>query len=340
MTVTLVTDAWHPQVNGVVTTLSRTKETLETLGHRVIVVNPLQFRTLPCPTYPQIRLSVFPRRRLASLIDTAEPTAIHIATEGPLGMAARRYCLENGHCFTTSYHTRFPEYIQLRFRVPPTVIYRYLRWFHHPAKRIMVATPSLQRELASHGFEGLSLWSRGVDTTLFRPYPKDYLDAARPILMYMGRVAVEKNLEAFLNLPFRGTKYVVGDGPALLRLRGNHPGVRFTGSKSGLELVRHLAAADVFVFPSRTDTFGLALIEALACGVPVAAYPVPGPQDIVVQGETGYLSEDLGEAAERALAMHGERCRDRALHFSWSACTRQFLDNLCPRMPAGAGGSA
>jgi 1,2-diacylglycerol 3-alpha-glucosyltransferase/glucuronosyltransferase len=326
--IAIVTDAWHPQVNGVVTTLSRTKEGLETLGYRVLVVSPPLFRTLPCPTYPEIRLALARPRRVSQLLDSVAPAAIHIATEGPLGLAARRYC-RAGRCFTTSFHTRFPEYVKLRFGIPTGLTYRFLRWFHRPAHRVLVATPSLKEELERQGFERLCLWSRGVDTELFRPYPKDYLDAPRPISMYVGRVAVEKNLEAFLGLPLPGTKYVVGDGPALGQLRARYPEVRFAGFRTGYDLARHIASADVFVFPSRTDTFGLVLIEALACGVPVAAYPVPGPQDIVVQGLTGCLSEDLAQAVRGALMIPAEACRGRALQFSWSASTQEFLQSLC-----------
>jgi glycosyltransferase involved in cell wall biosynthesis len=327
--IAIVTDAWHPQVNGVVTTLGRTKAGLEALGHRVFLLSPSLFPTLPCPTYPEIRLALARRGRVYRLLDGAGAAAIHIATEGPLGLAARRYCLRRGRCFTTSFHTRFPEYVKLRFGVPLGLTYRFLKWFHRPAHRVMVATPSLKSDLARHGFERLGLWSRGVDTELFRPYPKDYLDAPRPISMYVGRVAVEKNLEAFLGLSLPGTKYVVGAGPALERLRAQYPKARFAGFRSGYDLARHVASADVFVFPSRTDTFGLVLIEAMACGVPVAAYPVPGPQDVVRQGVTGCLSEDLGKAVQGALGMGAEACREHALAFSWPASTQQFLHNLC-----------
>lgn len=331
MNLALVTDAWLPQINGVVTTLLKTVEGVETHGHCLTVIHPGLFRTVPCPGYPEIRLAVLPRRRLAKILDEVRPDAVHIATEGPLGFAARAYCLARGACFTTAFHTRFPEYVKVRIGMPAAATYRFLRWFHGPAHRVMVSTPSLANELARRGFQNVGLWSRGVDTALFRPLPKDYLDGSRPIYLYAGRVAVEKNLEAFLGLDLEGSKYVVGDGPAIASLRARHPDVQFTGYKTGEDLVRHLAAADVFVFPSRTDTFGLVLIEALACGVPVAAYPVQGPADIIVNGVNGYLDEDLGTAARRAFGLDPAACRASAERFSWAASTRQFMENLCAR---------
>ncbi len=328
MKIAIVTDAWHPQVNGVVTTLTQTRKELVRLGHEVLVIAPPDFRTVPCPTYPEIRLALLPGRMLERRLDAFEPEGLHIATEGPLGLAARRWALRNRQPFTTSFHTRFPEYIRLRFGIPLRATYAWLRWFHHPARTIMVATPSLRAELAARGFEHLALWSRGVDTELFRPRDKAFLDAPRPIFLYLGRVAIEKNIEAFLRLNLPGTKYVVGDGPDHKSLRAKYPEVRFTGYRVGEELARHLAAADVFVFPSRTDTFGLVLIEALACGVPVAAYPVPGPADIIENGVTGCLHDDLETAARRALALDPARCRAEALKYTWAACTQQFLAHL------------
>ncbi|HKJ10473.1 MAG TPA: glycosyltransferase family 1 protein [Gammaproteobacteria bacterium] len=328
MKIAIVTDAWKPQVNGVVRTLARTGEELQARGYRVCFVTPQSFTTVPCPTYPSIRLALWPGRRLADLLDRCAPTAVHIATEGPLGLAARAYCRSRGLAFTSSYHTQFPEYVRLRAPVPLALSYRFLRWFHGAARRTLVATPSMRRQLVGHGFRNVVIWSRGVDTELFRPRAKDYLQAPRPIAMYVGRVAVEKNIEAFLALDLPGTRYVVGDGPDLDTLRRRHPQVRFTGFKFGEELARHLAAADVFVFPSRTDTFGLVMLEAMACGVPVAAYPVTGPVDVVREGVTGVLDEDLRRATLQALELSARACRAYALEHTWRTATRQFLEHL------------
>lgn len=336
MKIVVVSDAWSPQINGVVMSLQRTIKELERTGHTVQVIEPGQFLNVPCPTYPEIRLALLPGRRVARWLDQAMPDAVHIATEGPLGMAARRWCMKRGFPFTTSYHTRFPEYVWLRTRLPLALSYAFMRWFHGGARFTMVATERLRRELAEKGFRNLVLWSRGVDTQLFRPRDRGFLYDARPIFMYLGRVAIEKNIEAFLKLDLPGTKFVVGGGPDLDMLRAKYPQVRFTGFKTGAELARHLAAADVFVFPSRTDTFGLVLIEALACGVPVAAYPVGGPADIVEHGETGCLSEDLREAALDALRLDRHKCRAAALAYTWEACTRQFLQYLEAARPVGA----
>ncbi len=328
MRIAIVSDAWEPQINGVVTTLKRTCEELATLGHRAEVIGPDRFRTLPCPGYRSIRLALWPASRLTRLLDDLAPDAIHIATEGPLGQAARRYCLDRGLDFTTAYHTQFPEYLALRTPIPARWTYAGVRRFHAAAARTMVATPSQQAALEQHGFRNLVRWSRGVDTALFRPRDKAYLVAPRPISMFMGRVAVEKNLDAFLKLDLPGSKFVVGDGPALASLRERYPTVRFTGFKHGEELAQHLAAADVFVFPSRTDTFGLVLLEAMACGVPVAAYPVTGPKDVVVQGVTGVLHEDLAHAIRQALRLDPEDCVAHARTYSWRNATLQFVANL------------
>jgi glycosyltransferase involved in cell wall biosynthesis len=318
-----------------VRTLATIREELAALGHEMRVISPEHFKTFACPTYPEIRLALGPGRKLAALADEFQPERIHIATEGPLGLAGRRYCQKRGLPFTTSFHTRFPDYIYARFRIPPQLTYRMMRWFHAPATRVMVATDSLQRELASHGFTNTARWSRGVDTELFRPRPKDFLALPRPIHLYVGRVAVEKNLEAFLSLDLEGSKLVVGDGPQLEELRAKYPAVVFAGTKKGAELAQHYAAADVFVFPSRTDTFGLVLLEALASGVPVAAFPVPGPLDVIGSAPVGCLDEDLRRAAIRALEIPGQRCRDYALQFTWRRCAQQFLGHLQP-IQAGA----
>lgn len=337
MRIVLVSDAWEPQINGVVTTLKRTCEELTALGHTVEVIGPNRFRTLPCPGYRSIRLAVLPGRHLTQLLDGLAPDAIHIATEGTLGQAARRYCLDRGLDFTTAYHTQFPEYLALRTRIPARWTYAAVRRFHAPATRTMVATASQQKLLEEHGFGHLARWSRGVDTTLFRPRDKKFLLAPRPIAMYVGRVAVEKNLDAFLSLDLPGSKFVVGDGPALPGLRERYPTVRFTGFKHGEELAQHLAAADVFVFPSRTDTFGLVLLEAMACGVPVAAFPVTGPRDVILPGVTGVLHEDLGRAALQALHLDPAACVAHASSYSWRNATLQFLANLAaPLHPSAA----
>ena len=331
MRIALVTDAWRPQTNGVVTTLARTLEGLERQGHVTCAVQPSQFRTVPCPTYPEIRLALFPGARLNRMLREFSPDAVHIATEGPLGQAARRWCLREGMPFTTSYHTQFPQYIRARVPVPEKWSYAFLRRFHGAATRVMVATEHIRRELERHGFRNLAMWTRGVDLQLFRPGERDYLPGSRPIMLYAGRVAVEKNLGAFLSLDLPGTKYVIGGGPALQELRARFPAVVFTGYKYGEELARHMASADVFVFPSRTDTFGLVLLEAMACGVPVAAYPVVGPIDVVLQGVSGFLHDDLAVAVRDALALDREACRRHALGFTWERATGQFLGNLAVR---------
>lgn len=330
MRILIVSDAWHPQINGVVRTLSTVKVELERQGHSVEVVGPDRFRTLPMPTYPEIRLALGVGRRLRHLIDAFDPDAIHISTEGPLGFAARRYCMRRGIPFTTAYHTRFPEYIRDRFPVPLSLTYAVVRRFHHRAAAVMVATPSIEADLRARGFSNIKRWSRGVDTELFRPRAERALDLPRPILLSVGRVAVEKNLEAFLTLDVPGTKVVVGDGPQLADYRQRFPEARFLGALQGEDLARIYASADVFVFPSRTDTFGLVLLEALASGVPVAAYPVPGPLDVIGDSGCGCLDEDLGRAVEGALKIPHERCRAHALGYSWQASANQFLDNLRP----------
>src|SRR5215510_9525595 len=328
MRILIVTDAWAPQINGVVRTLTRTRQELGQLGHDVRIISPDLFANLPCPTYPEIRLAVLPGRRLPGMIDAFQPCAIHISTEGPLGQAARRYCIKRRLPFTTAYHTRFPEYVRARMAVPVGTTYRLLRRFHARSSGVMVATRSIERELTARGFHNIRHWSRGVDTELFRPRDKGYIDAPRPIHLYVGRVAVEKNIKDFLDLDLPGSKLVVGDGPLLPALRRKYPDVRFVGAKQGEELAAHYAAADVFVFPSRTDTFGLVLLEALASGLPVAAYPVPGPLDIVDGSGAGALHEDLGSAIKAAIAIPPERCREVALQYSWRASAEQFLGNL------------
>ena len=330
MKILVVTDAWLPQINGVVRTLEIVARELEALGHHVEVIGPDAFWTVPLPTYSEIRLAIGAGKKLGKIIEAAEPDAIHIATEGSLGWAARNHCVRNGVQFTTSFHTRFPEYLAKRFPFPTSWSYAILRRFHAPSAAVMVATPSIEAALRARGFTNLRRWSRGVDTDLFRPRDKAFLSDARPIALYVGRVAVEKNLDAFLSIPRPGTKYVVGAGPQLPDLRRRYPDVRFVGPKEGEELARYYAAADVFVFPSRTDTFGLVLLESLAAGVPVAAYPVPGPIDVLDGADVACLDEDLGVAMDRALGIPPDRCRTFAMKFSWAASAQQFLNNLRP----------
>ena len=332
MRILLVTDAWEPQVNGVVRTLKSTYRELERMGHEVELLTPAGFRTLPCPTYPDIRLSVLPGRQVGRRIRDFGPQAIHIATEGPLGVAARAYALRQRLPFTTAYHTRFPEYVQARTRMPLSFTYRFLRWFHGPAHAVMVPTQVVRRDLLANGFPSTQvvLWSRGVDLDLFKPGPAMPHDLARPVFLCVGRVAVEKNLEAFLRLDLPGSKWVAGDGPALAALKTRFPDVRFTGVLGQAELATLYNAADVFAFPSRTDTFGLVLLEALACGCPVAAYPVTGPVDVIGDSPAGALDEDLRAAALRALTIDRGVARRHAERFSWEACTRQFLSHLRP----------
>jgi len=328
MKIVLVTDAWYPQTNGVVTTLSHTIACLRQMGHELLLVTPAGFRSVPLPSYPSIRLALFPARRVGAMLDAFQPEAIHIATEGPLGLAARRYCLRNKLQFTTAYHTQFPQYIRLRVAIPLSWSYAWLRWFHAPAQRTLVPTESQRRVLQQQRFNHVVIWTRGVDTQLFKPADKNFIMAARPISMFVGRVAVEKNIEAFLQLNLAGTLYVVGDGPDREKLAARYPTVRFVGFKYGEELARYLAAADVFVFPSLTDTFGLVMLEAMACGVPVAAFPVSGPIDVIRQGETGVCNADLRLAIEQALQLNPDRARSYAEQHSWLKASEQFFGHL------------
>jgi len=330
----IVSDAWHPQVNGVVRTLSMVAAELVALGHEVEVIGPDRFRTVALPTYPGIRVAVAPGWRVGVLIEAFRPDALHITTEGPLGHAARRWALRRGMAFTTSFHTRFPEYLHARTRLPPAWAYAWLRGFHNAGAGMMVATDSLRRELAARGFRRLRAWTRGVDLARFTPAPPGQAgDAAyaRPVFLYVGRIAVEKNLAAFLSLDLPGTKLVVGDGPQRRALAQAYPDARFVGEQHGEALARSYAEADVFVFPSLTDTFGLVLLESLASGVPIAAYPVTGPADVLEGAPPGVgaLDHDLRAAALRALAT-GNRaaCRAYAERFSWRACADGFLANL------------
>jgi glycosyltransferase involved in cell wall biosynthesis len=324
----IVSDAWSPQTNGVVTTLSQTVASLARFGHEVAMVTPDQFRTIPCPTYPEIRIALFPYRKVARLIAGFQPHALHIATEGPLGFAARRYCVARGWRFTTSYHTQFPQYLRSRWPIPTGWSYRFLRWFHGAAHSCMVSTPTVHTQLADRGFINLSRWRRGVDTRLFRPRSKEFLTLPRPIAAYVGRVAIEKNVDDFLRMRWAGSKIVIGDGPEKARCQSQFPQASYVGYRYGEDLAAHLAAADILVFPSLTDTFGLVNLEAMACGVPVAAYPVTGPIDVIEEGLTGALDTDLAVAAVRALGVDPRACRTRALQSGWDVCTREFEHNL------------
>jgi glycosyltransferase involved in cell wall biosynthesis len=328
--VLFVTDAWHPQVNGVVRTIEHTASELTRRGLRVRFLTPHEFKTLPCPTYPEIRLALTTRRRVRNIILDHDCDHIHIATEGPLGLLAASAARSENRPFSTSYHTRFPEYVQARLPLPKAPFYAWFRRFHNSGTGCMVATSELENSLRDRKFRNLMRWSRGVDTELFRPYEGSLLPAElpRPIFMNVGRIAVEKNIEAFLDLDLPGSKVVVGDGPQLEHLRNKYPDAHFTGAKSGEDLARHYSSADVFVFPSRTDTFGLVLLEALACGVPVAAFPVMGPNDVIGDSGAGVLSDDLRRAALEALDVPGDLCRSIAVSQNWAACTDQFLANI------------
>jgi glycosyltransferase involved in cell wall biosynthesis len=328
----IVTDAWFPQVNGVVRTLATVAAELRVMGHIVEVIGPDRFRTIPCPTYPDIPLSLLPRRRLVRMIEAFAPEALHIATEGPLGMAARSWARRTGFSFTTAFHTRFAEYIRARTKVPVRPIYAWMRRFHSAGRGMMVATESLQDELIARGFRNILPWSRGVDLDLFKPEPREEWHLPRPVFIYVGRVAVEKNIDSFLDLDLPGSKVVVGGGPQLAALRRDYPAVHFTGPRYGEALARSYAGADVFVFPSVTDTFGLVLLEALACGTPIAAFPVTGPKDVLAgaNGVVGAVSHDLREAALQALNADRAACRAHAERFSWRACAELFLAHLVP----------
>lgn len=330
MRIAIATDAWEPQVNGVVTTLGQTRDELERQGHEVLMITPEGRRTIPCPTYPEIRLTLFASRGVERDLAEFQPDCVHIATEGTLGLATRRWCKRFRMPFTTAYHTQFPEYVRARFPIPVSWTVAALKWFHKPAVRTMVPTEGIRQLLIDRGFEDVVIWSRGVETDVFRPDdPVDY-DVERPVWVYVGRVAVEKNIEAFLDLELTGSKVIIGDGPDRERLVREYPGCHFLGYKFGRELARHLAGADVFVFPSKTDTFGIVMLEAMACGLPVAAYPVTGPIDVVRDGETGILHDDLKTACIKALALDGSVARRFAEGRSWQRSTEQFATNLAP----------
>lgn len=328
MKIAIVTDAWEPQVNGVVRTLRTTAEELRKMGHDVTILSHIGHRTIPCPDYKSIRLAVFPGKKLVQDLENLDPDAIHIATEGPLGMASRRWCLKKNITFTTSYHTQFPEYIRLRLPIPMSWTYAWFRCFHSKAKYTLVPTESQKQLLKKHGFRHVKVWGRGVDTTIFNRQAPKQLDYPKPIMVYMGRTAVEKNIEAFLSLDLPGTKLVIGDGPDLEMLKENYPDAIFTGAKTGHDLASWVAGGDVFVFPSKTDTFGLVNLEAMACGLPVAAFPVTGPKDIIKEGITGAMSEDLATAINKALTIDPSNCIDYARQTNWQKVTGVFASYL------------
>jgi glycosyltransferase involved in cell wall biosynthesis len=341
MRIVIATDAWEPQVNGVVRTLTRTIAELRAMGHAVQVISPDMFPTLPMPTYPEIKLALGAYEPMQELFREFEPEAIHIATEGPLGLAARRLCIEWKLPFTTSYHTRFPEYVSARLPVPTAAGYAYMKWFHKPSGRVMVATPTMRDELEKHGFRNISPWTRGVDTDLFKmrptqpgddgwPMPKELEGLPRPIFLNVGRVAVEKNIEAFVALDLPGSKVVVGDGPSREELAVQYPDVVFTGARFGEALAAYFAWADVFVFPSLTDTFGLVILEAMSAGTPVAAYPAPGPIDLIPGSGAGVCDADLKAACLECLNIDRLVVRAYADKFSWRAAAEEFLANLEP----------
>lgn len=332
MRVLIASDAWFPQVNGVVRSLDNIRRELTAMGHKVEILSPDLYRNWPCPTYPEIRLA-FPRAQsVGSRIDEFRPDAVHIATEGPLCLAARRWCVAHAIPFTTAYHTQFPQYVQRRTGIPVRAIWRYIRWFHRPAQQVLTATPSIRAELAENGITHVTHWGRGVDLNQFRPDGPRHpamTKLAGPVQLYVGRVAVEKNLEGFLAIDTPGTKVVVGDGPARARLAARFPDTVWLGALHGETLAAAFRSADVFVFPSLTDTFGLVLIEALASGVPVAAFPVTGPRDIVHDG-VGVLDADLAAAVLRALTCDRVACSDYGASFSWQTSAQQFLGALAP----------
>ncbi|MAW86947.1 MAG: alpha-mannosyltransferase [Phyllobacteriaceae bacterium] len=336
MRIMIASDAWHPQINGVVRVFETTRQHLAAEGHAVMVTGPDRFPSLGAPGYPEVRLALFPGRRLRALVEEFRPDAIHIPVEGPIGLAMRRICRKEGWRFTTSFHTRYGDYLRHRTGMNPDHAHLFQRWFHNAGARMMVQTKSLEDELTGRGYRNITQWGRGVDTTLFRPwrgvpgFDPDFLNLPRPVFMYLGRVAKEKSLEDFFRLDLPGSKLVVGGGPSLKAYKAAWPDVHFLGYRTGEDIARHLSAADVFVMPSRFETFGMVVLEALACGTPVAAYPVHGPADILGGASCGVLSDDLRQAALDALAIDRQACRDFALQFSWSACTDQFARNLVP----------
>ncbi|NVN84742.1 MAG: glycosyltransferase family 1 protein [Rhodopseudomonas sp.] len=328
MRILVATDAWHPQVNGVVRTLTMMADAAKTLGADVSFITPQSFPTVGLPSYPDLRVAIPRPAKIARLIAEAQADCIHIATEGPIGIAVRSYCRKRGLRFTTSFHTRFPEYISARLPIPESWVWAWLRRFHGRSQAVMAATPALAEELRSRGFRNVVLWPRGVDAGLFHPREGADFGLPRPVFLSVGRVAVEKNLEAFLALDLPGTKVVVGDGPARAGLQLAYPDAVFLGARQGEALGQAYAAADVFVFPSKTDTFGLVLLEALGSGVPVAAFPVTGPRDVIGDAPVGVLSDDLQQACLSALKISPQACLEFAASQTWAASARAFIENV------------
>jgi glycosyltransferase involved in cell wall biosynthesis len=330
--IALITDAWHPQVNGVVQTLNRVTEHLKNMGHQLEIIQPQTFHTLPCPSYPEVPLAIFPSKQIRRRLEKFNPDHVHIATEGPLGICAWRYCSKKKWAFTTAFHTQFPEYLHHRCRFPLSISYALIRWFHNSGSGTMVSTSTIQKNLRDRGFQYVKPWCRGVAPDVFKPGPTELLDLPKPIHLYVGRVAVEKNIDAFLAIPLQGSKVVIGSGPALAQLQQKFPEVHFLGKMQGQDLVNGYASADVFVFPSKTDTYGLVMLESLACGTPVAAYPVQGPLDVITDPSVGSLNSNLKVAIEQALTLK----RDDAIRFaqqhSWGNCAQMFFDNLVPKV--------
>ncbi|WP_066810502.1 glycosyltransferase family 4 protein [Sphingomonas asaccharolytica] len=335
MRIAIVTDAWSPQVNGVVRTLQSVRDELVRQGHDVMIVSPDLFYSMPCPTYPEIRLAFASTGSVGRMLEEFSPQAIHLATEGPVCLAARRWCLARDFPFTTAYHTQFPDYVAARTGVNPEWVWRYIRWFHSPAQSILASTASIADTLKAHGLTQIRHWGRGVDLSTFGdPVPDPAIralaqDGRGPVQLYVGRVAIEKNIEAFLTACHPGSKVIVGDGPALASLKAKYPDAHFLGPKFGADLAAAYAAADVFVFPSKTDTFGLVMIEALACGTPVAGYPVTGPIDVLTP-ETGAMHDDLDQAIAEALTLDRAACRAYGQGFTWAKSAYQFLHALVP----------
>lgn len=341
MRIAIITDAWEPQVNGVVRSIQAVNAVLVRQGHEIKVISPDLFYSVPCPTYPEIRLALARVATIGAMLKEFQPDAIHLATEGPLCIAARRWCRRHGRSFTTAYHTQFPDYISARTRLPADWFWHYMRWFHGSAAAILTATESLRQTLIEHGLERVRHWGRGVDLSNFHPDVSPHPDMAglkKPVQLYAGRVAIEKNLDAFLMIDNMGTKVVVGDGPALTQLKNQYPSVHFLGAMKGEVLASAYNAADVFVFPSKTDTFGLVMIEALACGVPVAAYPVMGPIDVLTEN-VGAMDQDLATAIDRALLCNPTDCTEYVQQFTWEESARQFIDAISD-VPSAAKGVA
>ena len=330
MKICIVTDAWLPQVNGVVTTLVELRQGLEACGHEVVLIEPSGFKCFACPGYREIKLAWRPAQRVQAMLNTAAPDVIHIATEGPLGRAARAHCWRNGLAFTTAFHTRFPDILAKALHIPQRWGYGWFKRFHAPSSGIMVPSAGMLEILQGYGFERLRQWSHGVDLSLFQPVPEADLGLPRPVFLYVGRVSYEKNLDAFLTLRLPGSKVVYGVGPMLDEFRREHPEVHWRGVVPRSELPRIYSAADSFVFPSRSETFGLVMLEAMACGTPVAAYPMAGPLDVVGTSPGGVLDVDLARAAMHSLEVPRYRARARALEFDWHAVCRQFIDHLVP----------